>query len=77
MLFTHPACFYTYTTHLLCVCIHICIYVCACIYIRYIYIRYIYIYKVKVKFSRYRPSAAQKVGRGIALFFHDRGTRRG
>ena len=33
--------------------------------------------KVKVKRSRYRPGVAQRVGRGIALFFHDRGTRRG
>ena len=33
--------------------------------------------KVKVKFSRYRPGVAQRVGRGIALLFHDRGTRRG
>jgi hypothetical protein len=33
--------------------------------------------KVKVKISRYRPGAAQRVGRGIALLFHDRGTRRG
>jgi len=32
---------------------------------------------VKVKWSRYRPSVAQRVGRGIALLFHDRGTRRG
>jgi len=31
----------------------------------------------KVKFSRYRPGVAQRVGRGIALLFHDRGTRRG
>ena len=31
----------------------------------------------KVKWSRYRPSVAQKVGRGIALLFHDRGNRRG
>ena len=30
--------------------------------------------KVKVKFSRYRPSVAQRVGRGIALLFHDHGT---
>jgi len=30
----------------------------------------------KVKWSRYRPGAAQRVGWGIALFFHDRGTRR-
>jgi len=27
--------------------------------------------------SRYRPGVAQRVSRGIALFFHDRGTRRG
>ena len=33
--------------------------------------------KVKVKCSRYRPGVAQKVGRGIALVFYDRGTRRG
>ena len=31
----------------------------------------------EVKWSRYRPGLAQRVGRGIALFFHDRGTRRG
>ena len=29
-----------------------------------------------VKFSRYRPGVAQRVGRGIALLFHDRVTRR-
>ena len=33
--------------------------------------------KVKVKCSRYRPGVAQRVGRGIALLFHDRGTRKG
>jgi len=32
---------------------------------------------VKVKWSRYRPGVAHRVGRGIALTFHDRGTRRG
>jgi len=32
--------------------------------------------KVKLKFSRYRPGVAQRVGRGIVLLFHDRGTRR-
>ena len=32
--------------------------------------------KVKVKWSRYRPGVAQRVGTGIALLFHDRGTRR-
>jgi len=29
------------------------------------------------KWSRYRAGVAQRVGRGIALLFHDRGTRRG
>jgi len=29
------------------------------------------------KWSRYRPGVAQRVGRGIALLFHDRRTRRG
>ena len=33
--------------------------------------------KVKVKWSRYRPGVTQRVGRGIALLFHDRGARRG
>ena len=33
--------------------------------------------KKKVKWSRYRPGVARRVGRGIALLFHDRGTRRG
>ena len=33
--------------------------------------------KVKVKFFRYMPGVAQRVGRGIALLFHDCGTRRG
>ena len=32
--------------------------------------------KVKVKCSRYRPRMAQRVDTGIALLFHDRGTRR-
>jgi len=31
----------------------------------------------KVKCSRYRPGVAQRVGRGIAVLFHDRSTRRG
>ena len=35
------------------------------------------IYDGKIKWSRYRPGVAQRVGRGIALLFHDRGTRRG
>jgi len=33
--------------------------------------------QVKVKWSRYRPGVAQRVGRRIALLFHDRSTRRG
>ena len=32
---------------------------------------------VKVKRSRYRPGVAQMASRGIALLFHERGTRRG
>jgi len=31
----------------------------------------------KVKCSRYRPGVTQRVGSGVALLFHDRGTRRG
>jgi len=45
-------------------------YVCVCVYI------YIHTY-IQVKWSRYRPGVIQRVGRGIALLFHDRGTRRG
>ena len=33
--------------------------------------------QVKVKCSHYRPGVAQRVGRDIAILFHDRGTRRG
>ena len=33
-------------------------------------------YDVQVKWSHYRPGVAQRVGRSIALLFHDRGTRR-
>ena len=41
-------------------------------------LKHIYIYvKVKVKWSHYRPSVARRVGRGIALLFHNHGTRRG
>jgi len=41
-------------------------------------LKYIYIYiYIKVKWSRYSSGVAQRVGRGIALPFHDRGTRRG
>ena len=34
-------------------------------------------YTLPLKWSRYRPGVAQRVGRGIALLFHDRGTRTG
>ena len=37
----------------------------------------VHTYKLKVKWSRYRPGVIQRMGRGIALHFHDRGTRRG
>jgi len=30
----------------------------------------------KLQFSHYRAGVAQRVGRGIAVLFHDRGTRR-
>jgi len=33
--------------------------------------------KKKVKCFRYMPDVAQRVGTGIALLLHDRGTRRG
>jgi len=33
--------------------------------------------KVKVKWFRYRPGVAQRVGRGVALLFHDPDTRMG
>jgi len=32
---------------------------------------------IKIKLSRYKPGVAQTVDRGIALLFHDPGTRRG
>jgi len=40
-------------------------------------IQYRILKKVKIKRSLYRPGVAQRVGRSIALLFHDRGTRRG
>jgi hypothetical protein len=33
--------------------------------------------KIKLKWSRYRPGVAQRLVRGIAVLFHDRGIRRG
>jgi hypothetical protein len=47
-------------------CISIYIYICVCVCVC-----------IKVNWSRYRPGLAQRVGRGITLLFHDRGTRRG
>jgi len=44
--------------------------------IRYVFEILIY-ERYKVKWSHYRPGVAQRVGRGIALLFHDHGTRRG
>jgi len=32
---------------------------------------------IKVKFSRYRPGVAHRVGRGMALLLQDRSTRWG
>ena len=40
-------------------------------------ILWMHVKKKKVKWSHYRPDVAQRVGRGIALLFHDRGTGRG
>ena len=37
----------------------------------------LWIVKKKSKWPRYRPGVTQRVGRGIALLFHDRGNRRG
>ena len=37
----------------------------------------IYRKHLKVKFSRYKSGVAQRVGRDIAILFHDRGTRKG
>jgi len=34
-------------------------------------------YIKNVELPRYRSGVAQRVGRGIAILFHDRGTRRG
>ena len=50
---------------------------CVSVYIYYVLYIIIYNIKIKVKFSLYRPGVAQRVGRGIALLFHDGGTRRG
>jgi len=75
----------------MCVCVYICIYIYTYIHIYiHIHTHTILIVHVlviiennnrctiqNVKWSRYRPGVAQRVGRGIALLFHDRDTRRG
>ena len=38
---------------------------------------YLQLRRLKVKWSCCRPGVDQRVGRGIALLFHDRGARRG
>jgi hypothetical protein len=43
---------------------------------KYLWLYSVNIYKIKVKVSRYRPGVDQWVGRGIAVLFRDRGTRR-
>ena len=45
--------------------------------VRLIDLHVVNVYDVKVKWSRYRPGVAQRVGRSIVILFHDRGTRRG
>ena len=42
----------------------------------YLIVPFVYVCD-KVKRSRYRPGVAQRLGRGIAILFYDRGTRRG
>jgi len=42
----------------------------------YLIVPFVYVCD-KVKRSRYRPGVAQRLDRVIALFFHDRSTRRG
>jgi len=37
---------------------------------------WLYLVYKKVKWSRYRPGVALRIGRGVALLFHDHGTRR-
>ena len=48
-----------------------------CSYTKFVDAIYIYVKVKKIKWSRYRPSVVQRAGRGIALLFHDRGTRKG
>jgi len=76
------------STCTVCVFVFVCVCVCVCVFVvlpvvwhndfsSFFTMQYLYIKKVMVKWSRYRPGVAQGVGRGIALLFHDRGTRRG
>ena len=41
------------------------------------YLYWTLLHSVVLKWCRYRPGVAQRLGRGIDLLFHDRGTRRG
>ena len=78
-------CIYIYIYIYMCVCV--CVYVCVSCTIVYIHLKSLQlvfdscvsipIIKVQVKCTLYRPGVAQRVGRGIALLFHDRNTRRG
>jgi len=64
-MFTNRICYYMRTqTHLV-----------ICYFLHQIHFLCFYMY-IKVQWSRYRPDVAQRMGRGIALLFHDRGTRR-
>jgi len=60
-----------------CMCGCVCVWVCVCDYIRRKIGSIIYIYKGKGEGFPLRPSVAQRVGRGIALLFHDHGARMG
>jgi hypothetical protein len=42
-----------------------------------VFLMYIDIIKKARHLSRYRPGVGERVGRGIALLFHDCGVRRG
>ena len=71
-----------------CVCVCVCVCVCGTDFLKFCFsilltkviwkaeVSSLFVTVKKVKWSRYRPGVAQRVGRGIALPFHDRGTRR-
>ena len=43
----------------------------------FLVLSYLPFYLKRVKFSRYSPVVTQRLGRGIALLFHDHDIRRG